>query len=69
MKTGLVESSSLYSNFKKLTGVTQGVIDVFNDGLTPSITAAYKAAELMTAAQETYKSKEEERNEIMTSMT
>lgn len=69
MKTGLVESSSLYSNFKKLTGVTQGVMDVFNDGLTPSITAAYKAAELMTAAQETYKSKEEERNEIMTSMT
>lgn len=68
MKTGLVESSSLYLNFKKLTGVTQGVIDVFNDGLTPSITVAYKAAELMTAAQETYKSKEEERNEIMTSM-
>ena len=68
MKTGLIASSSLYSNFKKLAGVTQGAIDVFNDGLTPSITAAYKAAELMTAAQETYKSKEEERSEIVTSM-
>lgn len=68
MKTGLIASSSLYSNFKKLAGVTQGVIDVFNDGLTPSITAAYKAAELMTAAQETYKSKEEERSEIVASM-
>lgn len=54
----LGESSSLYNNFKKLGGVIDGE-------LTPEMVALYKSAQLMTEAQETYKSKEEERYDLL----
>lgn len=54
----LGESSSLYDNFKKLGGVIDGE-------LTPEMVALYKSAQLMTEAQETYKSKEEERYDLL----
>lgn len=54
----LGESSSLYDNFKKLGGVIDGK-------LTPEMVALYRSAQLMTEAQETYKSKEEERYDLL----
>lgn len=54
----LSESSSLYDNFKKLGGEIKGE-------LTPEVVALYKSAQLMTEAQETYKSKEEERYDLL----
>lgn len=54
----LGESSSLYDNFKKLGGEIKGE-------LTPEVVALYKSAQLMTEAQETYKSKEEERYDLL----
>lgn len=54
----LGESSSLYDNFKNLGGVIDGE-------LTPEMVALYKSAQLMTEAQETYKSKEEERYDLL----
>lgn len=58
MREALGESSSLYDNFKKLGGEIDGE-------LTPEIVALYKSAQLMTEAQETYKSKEEERYDLL----
>lgn len=58
MHEALGESSSLYDNFKKLGGEIDGE-------LTPEIVALYKSAQLMTEAQETYKSKEEERYDLL----
>ena len=54
----LSESSSLYDNFKKLGGEIKGE-------LTPEVVALYKSAQLTTEAQETYKSKEEERYDLL----
>lgn len=58
MREALGESSSLYDNFTKLGGKIDGE-------LTPEIVALYKSAQLMTEAQETYKSKEEERYDLL----
>lgn len=58
MLEALGESSSLYDNFKKLGGEIDGE-------LTPKMVALYKSAQLMTEAQETYKSKEEERYDLL----
>lgn len=58
MLEALGESSSLYDNFKKLGGEIKGE-------LTPEVVALYKSAQLMTEAQETYKSKEEERYDLL----
>ena len=58
MLEALNESSSLYDNFTKLGGEIDGE-------LTPKIVALYKSAQLMTEAQETYKSKEEERYDLL----
>lgn len=58
MLEALGESSSLYDNFKKLGGEIDGE-------LTPKIVSLYKSAQLMTEAQETYKSKEEERYDLL----
>lgn len=58
MREALGESSSLYDNFKKLGGEIKGE-------LTPEVVALYKSAQLMTEAQETYKSKEEERYDLL----
>ena len=58
MLEALRESSSLYDNFKKLGGEIKGK-------LTPKVVALYKSAQLMTEAQETYKSKEEERYDLL----
>lgn len=58
MLEALGESSSLYDNFKKLGGEIKGE-------LTQEVVALYKSAQLMTEAQETYKSKEEERYDLL----
>lgn len=58
MLEALNESSSLYDNFNKLGGKIE-------DELTPEVVALYKSAQLMTEAQETYKSKEEERYDLL----
>ena len=58
MLEALDESSSLSDNFTKLGGEIDGE-------LTPKIVALYKSAQLMTEAQETYKSKEEERYDLL----
>ena len=57
MRFGLQTSSSLAENFEKLSGKSAEALDQLNE----SIVANYRAAQLLTEAQETYKAGEEDR--------
>ena len=57
MRLGLQTSSSLAENFAKLSGKSAEALDQLNE----SVVANYRAAQLLTEAQETYKAGEEDR--------
>ena len=70
MRLGLQTSSSLAENFAKLSGASteasDWIIQLSKDltQLDESVVANYRAAQLLTEAQETYKAGEEDRTAL-----